>query len=275
VVVDHNDELFRRLRESLAEDIVLVENAESPGLSGARNTGIRTASGTIVAFLDDDACAEEHWAKYLLDAYTNASVFAVGGAVIADFARGRPEWFPPELDWVVGCTYAGHRAEPGPVRNLIGANMSFRADALARAGGFRSDLGRTGEGGGGCEETELCIRAGRLAAGTAWFEPRAIVHHFVPRERTTSRYLRRRCFEEGLSKSVVAALVGKDDGLSAERSYVFGALPRAAMREVRRAFTKADMAALQCLLALCIAPIAAGWGYLFATVGAQVRLRRR
>ena len=50
---------------------------------------------------------------------------------------------PSEFDWVVGCTYEGHRSSLGPVRNLIGANMSMRRRVFDSVGGFRSDLGRT------------------------------------------------------------------------------------------------------------------------------------
>lgn len=48
-----------------------------------------------------------------------------------------PVWFPCEFDWVVGCTYAGMDVRSGRIRNPIGANMSIRADVIARAGGPR------------------------------------------------------------------------------------------------------------------------------------------
>jgi hypothetical protein len=48
-----------------------------------------------------------------------------------------PVWFPCEFDWVVGCTYAGMDVRGGRIRNPIGANMSIRADVIARAGGPR------------------------------------------------------------------------------------------------------------------------------------------
>jgi hypothetical protein len=43
-----------------------------------------------------------------------------------------PVWFPCEFDWVVGCTYAGMDVRSGRIRNPIGANMSIRADVIAR-----------------------------------------------------------------------------------------------------------------------------------------------
>jgi GT2 family glycosyltransferase len=274
VVVDHNDVLFRALERSF-EDVAVVENVETRGLSGARNTGARVASGTIVAFIDDDARVDEHWAKHLVDAYADSAVVAVGGSVVPEFESGRPTWFPAELDWVVGCTYVGHRVEAGPVRNVIGANMSFRADALTALGGFRSDLGRTRVAGGGCEETELCIRARRLPQGTVWFEPRAVAHHFVPRERTTARYLRHRCFEEGRSKAVVARVVGRDLGLRSEREYVLRTLPRAAFRELRTAVRSTEAAAWRRLAAICGAPLVTAYGYAVASVRERATLRGR
>ena len=57
VVVDYNQHLFERVRTGFP-GIVVVENSESHGLSGARNSGISVAKGSLIAFLDDDAIAE-------------------------------------------------------------------------------------------------------------------------------------------------------------------------------------------------------------------------
>ena len=115
-------------------------------------------------------------------------MLGVGGRVVPRFESGRPAWLPPELDWVVGCTYEGHRSSRGPVRNFIGANMSFRRSLFDAIAGFRSDLGRTEKEPAGCEETELCIRATRELGGEMFYEPDAVVHHFVPDARATRAY---------------------------------------------------------------------------------------
>ena len=47
VVVDYNPVLFSRVREHLAQ-IVVIENTEPQGLSGARNSGIAAAKGELV-----------------------------------------------------------------------------------------------------------------------------------------------------------------------------------------------------------------------------------
>ena len=224
VVVDHNELLRDRLTTQFP-DALVIANDETRGLSGARNTGVRAATGDVIAFLDDDAVAARDWSRRLLAPYHDDDVLGVGGLIVPRFEAGRPRWLPPEFDWVVGCTYEGHRTSMGPVRNLIGANMSMRRRVFDAIGGFRSDLGRTNSKAGGCEETELCIRATRELGGVMWYAPDAIVRHFVPATRTTISYFRSRCLAEGESKATIAKVAGRHKGLSSERKFAIDTLP--------------------------------------------------
>jgi hypothetical protein len=120
---------------------------------------------------------------------------------------------------------------PTPVRNLIGANMSFRRDALDRVGGFTDGLGRVGTRPLGCEETELGIRLRQWRTDVQLlYEPAAVVHHRVTEERAVWRYFCARCYAEGLSKAMVSRLVGARDALETERRYVRSVLPRGIAR---------------------------------------------
>jgi O-antigen biosynthesis protein len=240
VVTDYNDALLERARREL-DGVRVVANAEAQGLSGARNTGISSSTGAIVAFLDDDAAAEPGWISHLLAPYANPLVLGVGGRVIPRWDEARPTWLPREFDWVIGCTYAGHRSDAGPIRNLIGANMSVRRDVVTEIGGFRHALGRTANLPAGCEETEFFIRASQhFPEGVIWYEPNAAVTHRVPAARATKQYFRTRCFAEGISKTQISRLVGSKDGLASEREYTTRRLPRAVLRELRHSALKRD-----------------------------------
>src|SRR5262245_49881809 len=164
LVIDHNDELLVAARERFP-GVLTLPNAESAGLSGARNTGVRASSGGVVAFLDDDAAPREGWIAGLRDAYRDPDVLGAGGWIVPAWELGMPSWFPDEFLWVVGCSYRGLPTHGESVRNMIGANMSFRRSVFERVGGFNEGVGRGRGLPLGCEETELCIRAARAAPG--------------------------------------------------------------------------------------------------------------
>ncbi len=226
VVIDHNPELWQRATCALP-GVVVLENAEQRGLSGARNTGLRAAQGDGIAFIDEDAAPAEDWLAQLNRGYTGPQVLGVGGAIQPRWPQGRPAWFPEEFDWVVGCTYRGMPLTTVPVRNLIGCNMSFRREVFDAVGGFRAGIGRIGAHPVGCEETELCIRIHQhWPRAILAYEPLARVFHRVTPSRASWRYFRSRCYYEGRSKAVVATLVGSRAGLASERTYALRTLPR-------------------------------------------------
>lgn len=236
LVADHNPELLERARTAFP-DVVCVPNTEVRGLSGARNTGVRTATGDVVAFLDDDAVADPSWVERMLDAYREPDVVGVGGRVVPLWKAPRPAWFPDEFLWVVGCSYEGLPTGRADIRNPIGANMSFSRRVFDRVGGFDATMGRLGKDAAGCEETEFAIRARRSDGARIVLEPAALCAHSVSPDRVTRRYFRRRCRAEGRSKALVSALAGADAALETERTYVRRTLPRGVLRGLGRMLT--------------------------------------
>lgn len=238
IVIDHNEEFDRRASAEFAShpSIRIINNAAEPGISGARNTAVAEGRGEIIAFLDDDAVAGPDWMNRVRAVLSEQGVIGVGTAAVPAWPDGRrPDWFPPEFDWVVGCTYRGLPTKAAAVRNVIGAAMAFRREAFSAVGGFSSVVGRVGAAPTGCEETEFCIRLLQARpSDRIMFLPEVSVDHRVTLERTRLRYFLTRCAGEGRSKARVSRLVGAGDGLSSERRYVASVLPRAFVRELGR-----------------------------------------
>ncbi|MGX6605275.1 glycosyltransferase family 2 protein [Micromonosporaceae bacterium Da 78-11] len=233
VVVDHNDALLARATAEFGAATVLP-NQGKQGLSDARNTGVETARGDVVAFLDDDAVARPGWLESYRTAFRDGAVAVAGTWVEPNWEGGSaPGWFPAEFGWVVGCSYRGLPETKTTVRNPIGASMAVRRAVFAEVGGFSDVIGRVGTKPVGCEETEFCIRVSAQNNGQiVLFDPDAAVDHYVPAARQTVRYFVSRCYHEGRSKRIVSLLQGTGAGLSSERRYVKVTLPSAVLRGV-------------------------------------------
>jgi glycosyltransferase involved in cell wall biosynthesis len=224
VPVDHNQELLQKLQEELPADVKLILNEGAQGLSETRNVGIRAAQGDIVAFIDDDAVAENNWLKDLIQDFDDVNVMAVGGRAIPVWPSGkRPFWFPEELDWTVGCTFKGLTLDGNRVRNVIGCNMAFRKDVFSKVCFFDSAIGGIKEISRGGEESALCLRIKHMIPGSLiLYRASAIIHHRVPRKRLKLRYLANRCYNEGYYKRFVEKFASGfvQKSLTTESSYL-------------------------------------------------------
>jgi len=264
VIVDHNPALHEQLRTLTADGGRVAPNSGDRGLADARNSGIALARGEIVAFIDDDARADNGWLQRLVECYRDPAVIAAGGRIEPVWEGGRkPAWLPDEFLWVVGCTYRGMPKRRRIMRNMIGCNMSFRSEVFASVGRFDTAIGRLANQPLGGEETEICIRAlNHWPDKKIVYTPDAVVYHHASRSRQTLGYFARRCYFEGVSKVIVRRLWGAA-GTSSELNYLSRSLPRAIRRDVRNVIFLRDVpAALSRIgaIALGVGAVGAGFG---------------
>jgi glucosyl-dolichyl phosphate glucuronosyltransferase len=221
------------------------------GAGQARNTAAEYAIGEILAFLDDDAAAEATWLEELLEPYSDPSVLAVGGAPHPRYEGERPLWFPPQFDWVFGCAYEGLPTNTRPFLRLIGANMSVRADALKRVGGFHSiDF----------DDMDMCHRVAALGgAGSVVFTPSARVWHHVPTQRTSWSHFWRKCFYVNREKVQAHREMGAASSFGPDVAFVVRTMTVGIIRELRSVF-RGDPYALLRIGAILVGVISAGVG---------------
>ncbi len=209
LVVDHNESLYRRLRDELSGvGVRVLRNSSGPrGLSASRNLGIKHSSGDVIAFLDDDAVAHPRWIESLIPHYDREDVVGVGGPILPIWYRRPPRFLPEEFYWILGVSYKGQRDSAGEVSHTFGSNISFRREIFDEVGLFNVTLGRTGEVLLGGEETEFCERIREKNPSLRiYYEPSAVVYHRVYPYRLTLRYILRRLYYVGRGIAMISLM---------------------------------------------------------------------
>jgi glycosyltransferase involved in cell wall biosynthesis len=179
-----------------------------PGKSFAVNAALALAGGDIIALTDDDVLPDSGWLHHLCHAFDETDADFVAGRIFARWETPPPQWMSRALYGVLAIPDNGDRRleiAPGTSRVVpIGANMAVRASVVARIGGLRTDFGklegtlRTGE------DHEFFLRM--LSAGCRGvYEPHAVVHHWVPRERLERGYFRKWLHQNGRDVARLAA----------------------------------------------------------------------
>lgn len=163
---------------------------KNPGLSWARNRGIREASGDMLIFLDDDALASENYLKEIHSYFSlNKNVIAGGGKIIPFYETMSPGWMTKYLLPVVSALDLGNSTRKFPKNKYpIGANMFFRKAFFQEYGYFRTDLGRKGRLLLGGEEKDVFQRIHNPAQEIIYL-PGAMVRHIVPQERIENGFI--------------------------------------------------------------------------------------
>jgi glucosyl-dolichyl phosphate glucuronosyltransferase len=169
-----------------------------PGLSRARNRALAWAEeGDVLAFVDDDAVVDPGWGAVLARHWDEApaSVACIGGPLRPRFDTSPPDWISDQILPALTLLDRGPAVldlDPAREEAVYGANISFRAGLLRRAGGFDPAWGHSGDRTYFAEEDEAQRALARLGY-TIRYVPDAGVLHVIPADRLTrGSFLRRR-----------------------------------------------------------------------------------
>lgn len=165
---------LRSLPEAVRAKLVPFDETN---VAAARNAGIETAAGEIIAFIDDDAVPEPTWLRFLAAPFSVGDVAAAGGYVI-----GRNG-----ISLCAGARWVDHAGETGPIamsgsRAVVltptpqkairteGTNMAVRRGVLTELGGFDPGFHFC------LDDADLNLRLAEQGLKTA-VVPLAQVHH--------------------------------------------------------------------------------------------------
>ncbi len=112
---------------------IIQEKARGP--ARAKNLGSKLAEGDILLFTDADATFPKGFLNRVSEKYEDNEVVAVGGPLAADSRLMKHQW----MYWLTTDVFPSLTA-PLKFYHFQGSNMSLRASAFRKIGGFNESL---------------------------------------------------------------------------------------------------------------------------------------
>lgn len=200
-----SDDTVNVLRDLIRQSPVplICSELKEGNLSAARNTGVNTASNSVIAFLDDDVRVLPDWAINMGHVFASDHVDIVGGKVELWFRDiDEPDWLDHYHRRLLSENIRGEELRHASVADILGCNFAVRKELFSQLAGFNSELGRQAQKKSAGEEADFVYRA--LGQGyRAWYAPSVRVEHLVTAERLTADYLCKCAFGAGRAYSSI------------------------------------------------------------------------
>ncbi|GGQ40411.1 glycosyltransferase family 2 protein [Couchioplanes azureus] len=189
VVVDNGSDTdaTHRIVAELGDPRIRSVDAPVPGLSRARNVGLRHARHDVVAYTDDDVVVDPGWLAGISAGFrSEPGVSCVSGMVPSvELTSPCQAYFDKRVTWArnsVRESFSLRRPRPAePMfpfevgRFGTGANFAIRRETVLALGGFDEGFG-VGSPTGGGEDIDMFVRV-LLSGHTLVYEPSAIIWH--------------------------------------------------------------------------------------------------
>ncbi|WP_158218745.1 glycosyltransferase [Roseateles aquatilis] len=199
---------------------------DTPGLSNARNRGVRAARGRYLCWTDDDVVIDPRWLASYAEAFRRHPEAAVfGGRVLPRLeGGGAPAWFVEHhLAVPIASPMAYRDLGDGEVplgfkgnRVPYGANYAVRA-AEQRQAMYDPALGVSPTHKRLGEEVDAIYRMMKAGA-TGWWVPGSAVHHIIPPARQSAAYIYEYYFLAGATTAHLKAHSPADNYLIVDGS---------------------------------------------------------
>ena len=266
---ENSNVVRKRVHSRYGDEVRIHENEENIGVIQGRNIGAEMATGDVIAFLDDDAVADNQWVEELVDVYEDTEAISVGRSMKTLCVSNRPKFLPEEFYWLIGATYEGFPEEKTEVRNTFASNISFKREVFLELGGFGLlSGGRIGDKNIQGGETELATRMRHEYGQGVIYNPNAVVEHKVYEHRTHITWLLDRAFWQGYSKRAMEVLSFSDDrtDIGEEQQYLLMILSDATPRRAMSTLTQPSLEKIEKFVMMYVFTICVGLGYLYAVI---------
>lgn len=174
IVVDNGS--TDRTRDVVKQfDVTLLEET-TPGVSAARNRGLKQARGEIYISVDADTLPTRYWLKEIVAPFSDPDVILVGGKIIS---------YKPETGAERYIESAGLYDPKNSVTNahipfVVGMNLAVRRGAALAIGGWAEELLRA-------DDIDFSYRLNRHRPLVIHYQPKAVIFH---RNRQTDKGLK-------------------------------------------------------------------------------------